>query len=80
MATFLAVFVFMLVVVAGMAVGVIFGRKPIKGSCGGMSALGMETECDVCGGDKTRCEKEVDEADQPSNRKAATELAVDATK
>lgn len=80
MATFLAVFVFMLLVVAAMAVGVIFGRKPIKGSCGGMSALGMETECDVCGGDKTRCEKEVDATDNPSHRKAATDLAVDATK
>lgn len=34
------------------------GRSPIKGSCGGMSALGMETECDVCGGDKGKCEKE----------------------
>lgn len=57
--TFLAVFVFMLLIVAAMAVGVIFGRKPIAGSCGGMAAIGMESECDVCGGDKTKCEKEV---------------------
>ena len=48
----------MLLIVAGMAVGVLFGKKPISGSCGGMSAIGMESACDVCGGDKTRCEKE----------------------
>ncbi len=35
MAYFLATFVFMLVVIAIMAIGVIFGRRAIKGSCGG---------------------------------------------
>lgn len=62
--TFLIVFVFMMVIVAAMAVGVMFGRKPIAGSCGGMAAIGMESECDVCGGDKTKCEKEVKAAKQ----------------
>lgn len=80
MATFLAVFAFMLIIVAGMAVGVMFGRKPLKGSCGGMAALGMETECDVCGGDKTRCEKEVEAGSNQSQAKNAADLAVDATK
>ncbi len=41
-----------------MSVGVIMGRKPITGSCGGMSALGMEVACDICGGDQTICETE----------------------
>jgi len=41
-----------------MSVGVIMGRKPITGSCGGMSALGMDTACDICGGDQTICETE----------------------
>lgn len=80
MATFLAVFAFMLIVVAAMAVGVMFGRKPLKGSCGGMAALGMETECDVCGGDKNRCEKEVDAAKSSRPSKQATDLAVDASR
>lgn len=35
MTYFLVTFAFMLVVIFVMAVGVIFGRKAIKGSCGG---------------------------------------------
>ena len=62
MLTVVLVFAFMLLVVAAMAVGVIMGRKPISGSCGGMSALGMEVACDICGGDKGKCEKETKEA------------------
>ncbi|SFX08298.1 (Na+)-NQR maturation NqrM [Marinospirillum alkaliphilum] len=62
-----------------MSVGVLMGRKPIAGSCGGMSALGMDTECDICGGNKDICETE-----QQKNRKArkssAADLAYDATR
>lgn len=78
MATFLAVLAFMLIVVAAMSVGVMFGRQPIKGSCGGMAAIGMESECDVRGGDKSRCD-----SDTPLTRRAkkkAADLAVDATR
>jgi hypothetical protein len=35
MTYFLATFVFMLIVIVIMAIGVIFGRQAIKGSCGG---------------------------------------------
>lgn len=45
-------------VIAGMAVGVMAGRGPIKGSCGGMGALGIDTACDICGGDPRRCDEE----------------------
>jgi hypothetical protein len=54
---FLALLVFALVM-AGMAVGVIFSNKPIKGSCGGIGALGMDTACDICGGNPQKCEEE----------------------
>jgi len=74
--TFLVVFVFMTVIVAIMAVGVLFGRKPIAGSCGGMAAVGMESECDVCGGDKTKCDKE----DGDEQEASPSALAYDATK
>ena len=62
MTMILTAFVAMLVIVAAMAVGVLMGRKPISGSCGGMSAVGMESACDVCGGDKKKCDKESKEA------------------
>jgi hypothetical protein len=54
--TLLLAFLIMLLVVAAMAVGVLFGREPIAGSCGGMKALGIDMECEICGGDPTRCE------------------------
>ena len=56
MTTVLLAFLIMLLLVAGMAVGVLFGRKPISGSCGGMKALGMDMACEICGGDPDRCD------------------------
>ena len=50
-------------VIAGMAVGVIAGRSPIKGSCGGMGALGIDTACEICGGDPRRCDEETREGE-----------------
>ena len=58
--TLVLAFVIMLILVAGMAVGVIFGRQPISGTCGGMKALGMEVSCEICGGDPNQCESEFD--------------------
>lgn len=55
-ATLVLSFVVMLIVIAGMAVGVMFGRKPIAGSCGGMKALGVAGECAICGGNPAACE------------------------
>lgn len=46
------------IVIALMAVGVMAGRPPIKGSCGGMGALGIDTACEICGGDPKRCDEE----------------------
>ena len=56
--TFFLAFILVSVLVALMAVGVILGRRPIAGSCGGMRALGMETECEICGGDAAKCDTE----------------------
>jgi hypothetical protein len=58
MATFLISMLVVALVMAGMAVGVMAGRKPIKGSCGGMGALGIDTSCEICGGDPKRCDEE----------------------
>jgi hypothetical protein len=46
MGYFLATFLVMLVVIAVMAVGVIFGRNAIKGSCGGTGNCICSTKCD----------------------------------
>jgi hypothetical protein len=68
-------FVALMVIVVAMSVGVLLGRKPITGSCGGMSALGMETACDICGGDKERCEKEKRRDDCETRKAIEEELA-----
>lgn len=66
MATLLLTLLFLLVIVAAMAIGVMFGRQPIKGSCGGMSALAGQGECRICGGDPVKCE----DASRPSGNRA----------
>jgi len=58
MQTMMLSFVVLILIVVGMAVGVLMGRKPIAGSCGGMAALGMDVACDVCKGDPEVCETE----------------------
>ena len=45
-------------VMAGMVVGVLAGRAPSKGSCGGRGALGVDTACELCGGNPQRCDEE----------------------
>ncbi|MFB1037566.1 MAG: (Na+)-NQR maturation NqrM [Sinobacterium sp.] len=62
MATFFFTLCFLLLVVAAMAVGVIFANKPIKGSCGGIQALGLGGDCDICGGDVDKCDEENERA------------------
>jgi hypothetical protein len=56
MATLIGTFILLLLVVAGMAIGVMFGRKPLKGSCGGL-ANGSDSSCSVCGGNPAKCDE-----------------------
>jgi hypothetical protein len=53
--SFVLVFIAMLAIVAAMSVGVMFGRRPIQGSCGGLGRLGIDAECEICGGSPARC-------------------------
>jgi thiamine biosynthesis lipoprotein len=48
--------VFFLLAVGGLLLGVLFANKPIRGSCGGMSAItGDESSCNLCGNGAEDC-------------------------
>jgi len=49
-------FIILGLIIVAMSVGVLMGREPIAGSCGGMAALGMDVACDICKGDKSVCD------------------------
>src|SRR5690625_3387547 len=57
MAMMIVTLVVMLSVVAAMSVGVMFGRKPLAGSCGGVGRALNEKDyvCDFCGNDENKC-------------------------
>lgn len=57
MGTFLLALALVLCLMAAMAVGVIFGRKPIAGTCGGLNNMGTKGECEICGGNPQKCEE-----------------------
>ena len=46
MTTLLLSFIVTILAVLGLAVGVLLGRKPIRGSCGGLSCVGLD--CATC--------------------------------
>ncbi len=48
MLTFVLAFALLLTVIVGMAVGVIFSGRTIKGSCGGLNAIADADHCLVC--------------------------------
>lgn len=75
MGTLFVTLLVMLLFFLFMSVGVIFGRKPITGSCGGVGkALGeKEYVCDICGGDESKCEE------KQATTKVADTLAYEVT-
>ena len=48
MATFLFSFVFLMLIVPGMSLGVILRGRTIMGSCGGLNAISGADKCLVC--------------------------------
>ncbi|MTI14294.1 (Na+)-NQR maturation NqrM [Sansalvadorimonas verongulae] len=50
MTVMILTFGLLMLIIAGMSVGVIFANKPIKGSCGGLGNLGLKESCPICGG------------------------------
>ncbi|MEL6857026.1 MAG: (Na+)-NQR maturation NqrM [Pseudomonadota bacterium] len=51
METFLLTFALLLLLIVGMAVGVMFSGRTIKGSCGGLNAIADADKCLVCSKD-----------------------------
>ncbi|MBJ3816207.1 (Na+)-NQR maturation NqrM [Shimwellia pseudoproteus] len=61
MIVFLATFAIFLLVVLGMSLGYLVKRKTLQGSCGGISALGLEKVCNCpepCDARKKRIARE----------------------
>ena len=76
MLEFVLVLAMFLMLVAAMSIGVLLGRKPIAGSCGGMAALGMQLSCDICGGDTRKCEESRGDAPSSAEQPRAVADAV----
>lgn len=70
MTTFLITFGIFLLVIAAMAVGYMFQRKPVKGSCGGLGAVGIDKVCNCpepCDARKKREAREAARAEKLAN-------------
>ena len=64
MAEFFITFMFLLLMVGVMAVGVMRGREPISGTCGGLNQMGDGGGCELCGGNPAAC-RELDPMAEP---------------
>ncbi|MEH6638086.1 MAG: (Na+)-NQR maturation NqrM [Porticoccaceae bacterium] len=81
MIEFLLALAVVALLITGMAVGVLLGRKPLAGSCGGMTALGMEVACDICAGDVAVCEEiQAENKKHAEGNSKVSDLAYDATR
>ena len=49
------IFLVLMTIICVMSVGIIFGKKPITGSCGGLANLEPGRECELCGGNPSKC-------------------------
>ena len=75
---FLTVFGAFIFLVGIMAIGVILGRRPISGSCGGIGRLnGDDGECALCGGDPSKCDEAINEKSVVGNMKTRATVRTD---
>ena len=51
----LIIFLVLMLIIAAMSVGVLFGKKPITGTCGGLANLEPGRECELCAGNASQC-------------------------
>jgi len=57
MLTVIASLIVLSCIVGLMSIGVIMGRRPVQGSCGGLNNLKGMDECELCGGSRNKCEQ-----------------------
>ena len=67
---FVVTFLAFAAIMTAMEVGVIAGRAPISGTCGGIGRMGIDSKCDLCGGDPQVCETETRLSDDRSGVQA----------
>lgn len=61
------------VLISIMAIGVLLGKKPISGSCGGVAAALGEDDytCEICGDDPNKCDENRSNTSKPLYKNAA---------
>ena len=64
-----------------MAVGVVLGKPPLKGSCGGVGAALNERDytCDLCGDDPNKCDELFQGSEEKITKNSDINLAYDAS-
>jgi len=56
MSIFLVSLVAIILMMLLMGIGVLMGKEPLKGTCGGLNRIMGDRDCPVCGGDTQKCE------------------------
>ncbi|MDG2018519.1 MAG: (Na+)-NQR maturation NqrM [Porticoccaceae bacterium] len=61
------------VLISIMAIGVLLGKKPISGSCGGVAAALGEDDytCEICGDDPNKCDENRSNTSKPLYKNAS---------
>ena len=77
MSTFILAFGFLLLIMLGMALGVILRGRTIKGSCGGLNAISGADKCVVCKKDIDPDSPLRDRLDCPRARQMAERMGRD---
>jgi hypothetical protein len=57
MQVFILSFILIASVILIMSVGLLMGRRPVQGSCGGLNRFEGMGECELCGGDAKKCDE-----------------------
>lgn len=57
------------ILISIMAIGVMLGKKPISGSCGGVGAALGEKDytCEICGDDPKKCDEKFSNSEPANN-------------